>query len=155
MMLYVIRHGAAEPSSPNGDFGRHLTEEGRRMLMATTFGLARMGVRFDHLLHSPMVRAAETATTLDALVNETPVELAGLAAPPDEALLAEVRKLEGIVAVVGHLPWVGELASWLTTGRPLESGTFIFSPGAIAALDGELEPGGMRISGFWQPGDLC
>ncbi len=162
MRLYIIRHGSAEPSSPSGDFGRHLTEEGRRILMSTTFGLARIGVRFDHLFHSPMVRAAETAMTLDALVNEPPVELAALAQPPDESLLAELRRfVEGrapradvAVALVGHLPWVAELAAWLTVGRPLEAGAYIFSPGTVAALDGNLEPAGMRLSGLWQPGDL-
>ncbi len=154
-MLYVIRHGTAEPSSAQGDFARRLTEQGLQDLKASTFGLARLGIRFDHLLHSPLVRAAQTALTLEALSNHPPQETSGLAQPPDEAFLSEVRGFEGDVALVGHLPWVAEMVAWLTLGRPADSPALIFSPGTVAALEGEIEPGRMRLSGLWQPGDLA
>ena len=154
MRLYVIRHGAAEPSSPSGDFGRKLSEEGRRILLSTAFGLARMGVRFDHILHSPLVRASETADLMGDLSRTTPAVEQGLAQPPDEALLAEIRRLDGDVAVVGHLPWVAEMVVWLTTGSASAADGIRFSPGTVAALDGEPVPGGMCLAGLWQPGDF-
>ncbi|MFW6369223.1 MAG: SixA phosphatase family protein, partial [Myxococcota bacterium] len=123
-------------------------------LTAAAFGLVRMGVRFDHLLHSPLLRAVETAQLLGDLSMSEPEAKEALAEPPDEALLHEIGRLEGVVAVVGHLPWVAEMVSWLTFGRVLEADRLHFSPGTIAALEGSPVPGGMRLAGLWQPGDF-
>jgi phosphohistidine phosphatase len=154
MRLYVIRHASAEPSSPDGDRGRRLTPGGRAALESAALGLERMGIRFDHLLHSPLVRATETAGLLAGLSETEPAPADALADPPDEALLADIRRLGGRVAVVGHQPWVSELVAWLAFGRPLDGASLVFDTGTVAVLDGAAEPGAMRLLGLFQPGDL-
>jgi len=62
MMLYVLRHGVAEEVGPEGtDGSRRLTPGGRRKLRAAAAGMRALGVTFDAILTSPLVRAAETA----------------------------------------------------------------------------------------------
>lgn len=154
MRLYVIRHAAAEPTSPDGDRGRPLSARGRAAFSQVVAGLRQMAVRFDHLLHSPLVRATETAALLAELAESEPVPTDGLADPPDEALLYEVRRHGGRVALVGHQPWVSELVSWLVFGRPAEGSALTFDTGTVSVLDGPAEPGSMRLLGLYQPADF-
>ena len=124
MMLYVLRHGVAEEVGPEGSDGsRRLTPSGRRKLRAAAAGMRALGLAFDTLLTSPLVRAAETA----AIVSETfarrpaPRELGALApgVPPVEtarALRAFARN--GHVAIVGHEPGLSGVVALLLTGSP-------------------------------------
>src|SRR2546427_12020868 len=81
MMLYVLRHGVAEEVGPEGtDGSRRLTPGGRRKLRAAAAGVRGLGVAFDAILTSPLVRAGETAAIVaEALGNQpAPRELAAL-----------------------------------------------------------------------------
>jgi broad specificity phosphatase PhoE len=67
MQLYVIRHAeAAEPGTAgaNRDEDRPLTDSGREQGRVVARALRRAGVRLDHLLTSPLVRARQTAVTV-------------------------------------------------------------------------------------------
>src|SRR5207247_1682185 len=72
MMLYVLRHGVAEEVGPEGtDGSRRLTPGGRRKLRAAAAGVRGLGVAFDAILTSPLVRAGETAAIVaEALGNQ-------------------------------------------------------------------------------------
>ena len=60
MDLYLIRHAEAEPQSPDGsDERRGLTKKGRRRFESEVEGLARIGIRFDRLMFSPLLRAQD------------------------------------------------------------------------------------------------
>jgi phosphohistidine phosphatase len=153
MNLYVVRHAIAVPRrSDLEDALRPLTEKGRLRFQAAVRGLARLGVRLDVVLHSPWLRALQTAELLEPLLEGELVETELLAMEPSAELLAELP--DGDVAVVGHEPWTSDLVAWLVSGDPRAGATFSMKKGGVVWLEGTPEPGGMLLSGFWRPRTL-
>jgi phosphohistidine phosphatase len=155
MELALVRHAPAEPrtgNDPAADAARALTREGRRRFRRVRAGLERLELRFDRLLHSPYLRAVETADLLTPLVDG-PVEPEPLlATAPTDALLARLRGERP--ALVGHEPWLGELLSWLVLGDPSHGASWLWKKGGIAFLTGDPHPGGMQVKSFLSPGVL-
>ena len=60
-MIYLLRHGDAEPDQGAGDAARRLTGKGRAQAEAAGKAMARLGLVPDCCLTSPKVRAMETA----------------------------------------------------------------------------------------------
>jgi phosphohistidine phosphatase len=116
MELYLVRHAAAEERAPNGrDEARALTPSGRREFARVARGLGHLGVEFDQLLHSPLLRAQETADLLAPLVVGGTVVTGELARDPSTELFPLCTGLR--IALVGHEPWLCELCAWLVTDR--------------------------------------
>jgi len=152
MELYLIRHGRAEDAGPGvDDRQRALTSDGRRRFREVVRGLGRLRVTFGHAWHSPLKRAEETAQLLRPLCHE----LASsdlLAQSPADGLLALVAGASGgPVALVGHDPWLGELALWLMLGRPGSPAALLLRKGGIIHLSGDPRPGGMSLSELLRP----
>jgi phosphohistidine phosphatase len=154
MRLLLIRHGQADSAPVDAE--RQLSFEGRRRLAAEARGLARLGVRFGRVLTSPLVRAVQTAELLEPLLagpDGAGREVADeLAREPSEALLERCRGDN--LALIGHEPWQGQLASWLVTGDP-HGACFALEPGGVLVLDGLPQPGRMVLRGFWRCEDLA
>ena len=73
MMLYILRHAAAEAAASSGDDGaRKLTDRSKEKMRGAAAGLRAMGLKFDAILTSPLVRAAETAEIVSAAYENTP-----------------------------------------------------------------------------------
>lgn len=159
MTLWVVRHArAVDRSISLRDARRPLTQEGRDRFAEVFRGLRGLGARFDLLLHSPLLRAIETAEMLapclrgDGETAVTPF----LAARPGASLLAEIAGARGrSVAVVGHEPWLSELVSLLVTGAPDAADRFPLKKGGVVRLEGEPSPGCMSLVGAWGPSDLA
>jgi phosphohistidine phosphatase len=124
MILYVLRHGIAEDSAPEGDdASRHLTPRGRKRVYAAANGMRAMGLQLDHILTSPFVRAAETAAIVgevyggDPVPREFPPLAQGIA--PVETVRA-LRPFAGhsAIVVVGHEPGLSGVIAFLLTGSP-------------------------------------
>ncbi len=85
MDLYLVRHATAEDRAETGDDERALTEEGKAKMIRATRGLAKLKVRPDLILASPLRRARETAEILAEGLNrakvDTLAELALAASP--------------------------------------------------------------------------
>jgi len=151
MQLLLVRHAQASPAA-RSDAERELTPEGRARFAAEVRGLERLGVRLERALCSPLVRAVQTAELLAPLLSGACEVFEPLAHAPTTALL---EALSGsALALVGHEPWQGQLASWLATGEP-GSGAFELDPGGVVVLEGRPAPGGMGLRGFWRPDDLA
>lgn len=149
MELYLIRHAVAlEAALGQPDDARPLSEEGIQKFSEVVRGLKRLGVRLDHLYHSPKLRAVQTAELLVLLLEGETEVTPYLAAEPSLALLETLQGSS--VALVGHEPWMGELCAWLVTGRQ-EGRAFPFKKGGVALLEGRPQPGQMRLRGFWAP----
>lgn len=150
MKLYVIRHGVAVDSgAPGADETRPLTREGRERLAEVARGLAVLDIGFDVLIHSPMLRAVQTAEMFAPLVQGSTRVSAALAASPSESLLAEC--VGDSVALVGHEPWLSELIAWLVTGQRELGPHFALGKGALAVLEGKPWPGEMSMTAFLPP----
>ena len=124
MLLLLIRHAAAEDRDPAqwpDDSQRPLTEKGRKVQSKVARFLRKNDLAPTLLLTSPWVRAVQTAeiTTQGAGLMEPAVHCDALADDPDLNRLAECvgrQAPEAIVAMVGHSPWIEELAATLLGG---------------------------------------
>lgn len=159
MELWIVRHAIAEDRSIGGDDPRRaLTREGRERFERGVRGLARIGARFDRLLHSPLLRAQETADLLAPLVDGETEVTRHLACEPDVELLALFARHER-AAVVGHEPWLSQLAAWLVLGWRVYQDDpahqpFEIKKGAALQLSGAPQPGAMRLVAAYPPAAL-
>lgn len=145
-MLYLIRHAEAVDTVP--DHARILSERGRGQVRALARFLGRTrAFRPAEVWHSPLARARETATLLaQELALAAPLQCVAGLTPEDDPRLFAARcgGREQPLAVVGHEPHLGALASLLVTGAP-EPVVFAMKKGAVLAL----EPAGRRWSVRW------
>jgi phosphohistidine phosphatase len=141
--LYLIRHGIAEERGDAwpDDTKRPLTERGISRLRKEAKGMARLGVAFDVVLTSPLVRARQTADAIAGTFDPRPPIVAIESMAPGgtyQAVLADLEKQarRSRIALVGHEPGIGELAARMIGSRhPLE-----FKKGAICRIDFETLP---------------
>jgi phosphohistidine phosphatase len=153
MTLWIVRHAKAQDRRAGlRDAVRALTPGGRRRFRQAADGLRRRGVRVDLLLHSPKLRAVDTAEMLVPLCTGGTAVSAHLTAKPGAALLAEL--VGRSVAVVGHEPWLSQLAALLVTGDVADARRFALAKGGVLRLEGRAAPGRMARTGAWTQGDL-
>ncbi|RPH41743.1 MAG: histidine phosphatase family protein [Burkholderiales bacterium] len=116
MELILWRHAQAEDGSP--DAARRLTSRGAKDAAAVGTWLRRqLGEEAVTVLSSPTTRTMQTAQALGLAVE--PAEALGPEADVDAVLAAAgwPSGRDGVVIVVGHGPWIGEVAARLLTGR--------------------------------------
>ena len=117
MKLYLIQHG--EATAEEVDPSRPLTAKGRSDVQKVASFLEGAGVRPNLILHSSKTRARQTAEIIAAQLspNCQVKEREGLA--PNDPVLALTKEISGMDddrIIVGHLPFLGKLASTLLTG---------------------------------------
>src|SRR5436309_4053788 len=141
--LYLIRHGLAAERGKDwpDDSKRPLTPEGIARLRKEARGLNAVGVTFDQIVTSPLIRARQTADVFsEELKSRPPIVTADALAPAGtppavvQEIMKHVRKER--LALVGHEPNLGELAAQLIGLRtPLE-----FKKGGICRIDFDMLP---------------
>lgn len=144
--LYLIRHGLAEERGDKwpDDSKRPLTEEGTARLRKVARGLTALGVDFDVVITSPLVRARQTAETIAAGLDTRPHIVNAESLAPGGSYAAVLADLEKYakrerIALVGHEPGIGELAARLVGSRH----RFRFKKGGVCRIDvGSLPPSG-------------
>lgn len=141
MNLYLVRHAVARDGED--DDARPLTPKGARRFAQAVEGLDALGVSVERVLHSPKLRAVETAELLEPVLDGHTEVTPLLARTPDAELLALLAGADA--AAVGHEPWLGALCAWLVTGDPARGAAFPFKKGGVARLEGEPRPGAMRL----------
>jgi phosphohistidine phosphatase len=163
--LLLIRHAQAATGPVDAD--RPLTERGARQAAAIGAWIAQAGLVPDRVLLSPARRAVQTweqaSTALGAALR--PIGDPRIFDNTVEALLTAIRETPEDVrtlAVVGHNPSVGELASVLDDGqgtpaarRDVDAG---FRAGSVAVFllatpYAALSPGAATLSDFTAPAD--
>lgn len=120
MELYIIRHGIAqERTSDRPDQLRSLTAQGQEKTRQVAKKLYSLGLRFDLIMTSPLVRSRQTAEILvESQLSSQWQESIHLA--PDGNISAWLDWLEQQqyphstkLAIVGHEPNLGQWASML------------------------------------------
>lgn len=133
MALYLVQHGQCHPKDADPEKG--LTEEGHAA--ATRIAEVAKGYRVPVtcILHSGKKRARQTAEIFKAALAPSD----GLHAKSGLAPLDDVTALAGLIdskedlMLVGHLPFMTRLCSWLVTGDP-EMPVFQFQNAGIVCL---------------------
>jgi phosphohistidine phosphatase len=146
MQLFIIRHGIAEDAAPGQDDAtRALTETGKAKARRAVRGMRVLDLQFERVLTSPWRRAAQTAKLLEPLASAPPIATELLAQPPRTELLALIAERNEATAVVGHEPWLGELAAWLAFGDVRHGEAIAIRKSGLLWLDGSAVPGGMQL----------
>ena len=162
MDLYIVRHAIAvergNPAFPWDD-DRPLTPEGVHKFRLAARGLARLDMRLDRILASPLIRAQQTAEILrDAISPELDIDNTPHLKPGAEfadSLGAVTSFGAKAVAVVGHEPHLSGFASYLLAG-PGGTLALSFRKGAAAFIrfPEEVAPGLGMLEWLIQPGAL-
>lgn len=125
--LYIIRHGiAADHGTYSNDDDRPLTSEGRQKTEKVAKRLDQLGLRFDLIQTSPLVRALQTAKILQSVgLSSQLLETPHLA--PGGNIQAWISELEEWrsskntrLALVGHQPSLTNWAEILIWGEAQE-----------------------------------
>ena len=148
MNLYLLRHGvAAAKDDPafESDGERPLTKKGIKKFRKAARGIVRLGVSFDAILSSPLIRARQTADLLaEAVSQESCVDEMPALAPDSspEQLLGELSIVEGKehVMLVGHEPLLGKLAAFLVNGKNNSESVIPLKKGGICRIEIEAVP---------------
>jgi phosphohistidine phosphatase len=149
--LYLVRHGLATwPAGawPGSDAERPLTPEGERIIRAEGAALARLGLQPDLILHSPLLRARQTAELIaEALGLADRAQAHDLLSPGFDhkalkELLHEHAGREALM-LVGHAPDMGKVVEKIT------GGAVKIKEGAVACVKIDKPDGTPEGTLFW------
>ena len=94
MRIGLFRHGVAEDTART-DFDRRLTPAGRAEVSRMAELMYRAGYRPGCILHSPLVRAVQTAQAIAERFPEAPLQEAEVLAWPQLDAILQHRHLSG------------------------------------------------------------
>ena len=114
MDLILWRHAQAEAGEP--DEGRELTQQGRKQAQRMGAWLDRTLPSGCKILSSPTSRTIQTVDALGRKYKIVP-EIGPMASAADVINAVGWPESKTPVMVVGHQPWLGEVASLLLTGE--------------------------------------
>ncbi|MDB9372719.1 phosphohistidine phosphatase SixA [Nodularia sphaerocarpa] len=126
MELYLIRHGIAEDKQPEikKDEERSLTQEGRQKTEKVAQRIKKLGLQFEVILTSPLVRARQTAEILVASGISNQFEESTDLAPNGQIehwlnywLEPKNYAQNSRIALVGHEPCLSNWAEILLWGE--------------------------------------
>lgn len=124
MQVYLVRHGiAAQRGTYSNDEKRPLTNQGRQKTVKVAKRLLSVGVKFDLILSSPLVRASQTAEILQQVGLSATIDIFSPLKPEGdiEQWLTWLQSWQshnanGTLALVGHQPDLGNWAEMLIWG---------------------------------------
>jgi len=135
MKVYLVRHGQAKAKDADPD--RHLSSVGISEVKKMAAFIKPLDLQLSAIWHSRKTRARETAEILLHAVSseEGLVERSDLA-PNDEInpIAREISQLDSDIMIVGHLPFMSCLASYLLVGKEVPE-IILFQTAAIACLE--------------------
>lgn len=133
MRLYLVQHGESYPKEE--DAHRSLNEHGRAEVDKVATFLAEAGIHPLRVLHSGKTRARQTAEILAQSITDTTLHpLFGIDPLDDVQPIAEViSDWNEDTMVVGHLPFLARLVSYLVIKDP-KSEITAYEPGSVVCL---------------------
>ena len=151
MALFLVQHGKSLPKEKDPDQG--LSREG----VAETQNMARLAaeknIQVERIIHSGKKRALQTAEIfMKELEPEAGITKgAGLAPLDDVSGFVSTINSEEKLMIVGHLPFLERLVSYLVAGS-IDQPVIKFQNSAIVCLDMENESDSWYIRWVQFPG---
>lgn len=154
LTVWLARHGeAVDPDQAGSDFDRSLTEAGRRKLTESASWLLGREQPPELILHSPLVRARQTAETIAGVIDDTsvPIRVENRLAPgidTDELLRYLSSTTADRILCVGHQPDMSRCATEMIGGGHIQ-----YLPGTIAGMvfSGPIVLSGGRLKWLLDP----
>ena len=139
MKLYLVQHGDAV--SKEVDPERPLSPQGEEEVHQIAEFLRANDHKVSRVLHSGKLRARQTAEILaETLLNNGAVEVVEGISPNDpvRGFSFEAHKIKHDTMLVGHLPFMAKMVSYLVTGKE-ESAIVSYMPGSVVCLQQDSE----------------
>lgn len=144
MRLYLVQHGEAK--AKDVDPMRGLTDKGTRDAEKVAAFIKPLQLGVSAVWHSGKTRAVQTAEIMGTALSSTHgvFKREGLAPMDPVAAVADgLAEHAGNLMMVGHLPFMGLLASLLLTGSE-SSDAVAFQQGGVVCLERD-EKSGWRV----------
>jgi phosphohistidine phosphatase len=134
MAVYLVQHGKSLPKEKDPDKG--LSDTGRQETLKIADVAKMYQVTVSVIGHSGKARAEQTAQIFrEVLKKDAPLEkLDGIGPIDDVADLGNRIDPESGMMIVGHLPYMERLVSFLTAGNP-DLHVIRFQNSGIVCLD--------------------
>ena len=135
MRLYLVRHGLPMAKEENAE--RPLSPQGKKEVDRMAAFLARSGVRVSRVIHSELLRAAQTALAFSPVIGPGRIveEMKDLLpASRLDPLVEAAGAWTDDTMVVGHDPFISRFASFLLCGDA-DAAVLGFDPGSVACLE--------------------
>jgi phosphohistidine phosphatase len=138
MALYLVQHGKSLPE--NLDINKGLSEEGIAEVKRIAEVARQYGIKVSKILHSGKTRARQTAQIYASFldVKNEIEQVEGMKPLDDVVKFSEKITDSENIMVVGHLPFLEKLTSYLVIGSD-EKPIFKFQNGGIICLDKESD----------------
>ncbi len=133
MALYLVQHGKSLSKEIDPEQG--LSERGIREVEIIAETAAAYNVKVGRIEHSGKKRAAQTAELFAGKLGMPKVSVSEGMKPLDDVTSKAAALTPGAdLMLVGHLPFMERMASYLTTGST-DYKVFIFQNGGIVCLE--------------------
>ena len=144
MSLYLVQHGKANKKEIDPEKG--LSDEGIKEVRRIADVARGYNIHISCIKHSGKKRAFQTAEIFASVTGcEGGIEeIDGINPKDDAAAFAESADFDDDLMIVGHLPFMEKLASYLVTGSK-EKPIFRFQNGGIVCLDRDPDTGSWII----------
>ena len=141
MALFLVQHGFSAPKDVDPERG--LSGQGRLETERIAQVTSGYSIKVERIVHSGKKRAEQTASIYhDSLSIKTPLEsISGINPLDDVRAFAENINPEVNFMVVGHMPFMQRLVSYLTVGSE-EIRVYQFQNSGIVCLDNSEGPDG-------------
>ena len=138
MALFLVRHGKSLPKDK--DAAKGLSEEGILEIEHIAGVAKKYGVNVSRIMHSEKKRALQTAEIFASAMKPDGgiQEIKGINPLDDVAAFADKIEISDNLMLVGHLPFMQRLTSYLITGS-IEKSVFKFHNGSILCMDKNSE----------------
>lgn len=135
MRIYLAQHGMALPKDIDPD--RPLSELGDQEAHRIGGFLRAARIHVDEVIHSGKTRAKQTATILAESLTPVPQVRSETSLGPNDPVEPFAERLserKDEMLIVGHLPFLGRLVSFLLVGTA-DRATVAFQPGSVVCLE--------------------
>ena len=131
-----MQHGKSYTKDINPD--RPLTQEGREETISEANQIKSKDVKISKIIHSNKIRAIETANIFSEIIGPgIPTFFSENLNPNDDVtVLAEQLNTSDNLMIVGHLPFLSKLASFLLTGT-IDKPIIAFKNSGVVCLEFE------------------
>ena len=134
MNTYLMQHGKPVPKEKNPD--KPLSDSGKDDVGKMADFLKKAGIQVETAFHSGKTRARQTAEIISSKINpgKESQKRGGLSPLDDvKAIAEEIKQGQKDFMIVGHLPHLEKLVSFLTTGSD-SSQVVSFQQGGLVGL---------------------
>ena len=148
MDLYLMQHGQATTETEDPE--RPLTDAGRAAVQRVAERARAAGVRISGCLHSGKLRAEQTAQLLVGEIGVEPSDEARPGLAPNDPVVPVAQWLQAqtehqSLALVGHMPFLGGLASLLVAGDE-QAQVVGFQMGGLVKLEPKVDRDGFSVA---------